>query len=175
MLHGHTLRSYYVVLICSNLISAPETSLNPVEFGWNLVDSELMPNKCFVTLPEIYTGTCGCKKKFIERYQWSKFGVPCTEFCATEKNVAPKFTNNFSWTLHKICKYKCFLRAKFPCIWTESKDTYTRKICGSKSASAYHFWYEQGFFVKFIAYNYSLFFILVSIDVKREINIRIEI
>ena len=175
MLHGHTLRSYYVVLICSSLISVPDTSLNPVEFGWNLVDSELMPNKCFVTLPEMYTGTCGCKKKFIERYQWSKFGVPCTEFCATEKNVAPKFTNNFSWTLHKICKYKCFLRAKFPRIWTESKDTYTRKICGSKSASAYHFWYEQGFFVKFIAYNYSLFFVFVSIDVKREINIRIEI
>ena len=44
------LRSH-VVLICSNLISAPDTNLNPVEFGWNSVDSVLMPNKCIVTLP----------------------------------------------------------------------------------------------------------------------------
>ena len=45
------LRSHYVVLICSNLISAPGTNLNPVEFGWNSVDSVLKPDKCIVTLP----------------------------------------------------------------------------------------------------------------------------
>ena len=43
---------------------------------------------------------------------------------ATENNVVPKFTNKLSCTLHKICKYKAFLQAKFRHIWTESKDTY---------------------------------------------------
>ena len=36
-------------------MSAPDTNLNPVEFGWNSIDSVLMPNKCIVTLPEMYT------------------------------------------------------------------------------------------------------------------------
>ena len=49
MSHGHVLRSHYVVLICLNLISAPGTNLNPVEFSWNSVDSLLMPNNCIVT------------------------------------------------------------------------------------------------------------------------------
>ena len=28
---------------------------------------------------------------------------------ALENNAVAKFTNRFSWTLHKICKYKGFL------------------------------------------------------------------
>ena len=82
MSHGHILRSHYFALICSNLISAPESYLNPVEFGWNSVDSLLMPNKYIVTLTEIYTVTCGCKKSCIGRWQCSKkFGASSTEFC----------------------------------------------------------------------------------------------
>ena len=53
--------SHYVVLICSNLTLAQDTNLNPVEFGWNSVDSVLMSNKCIVTLPETCTVTYGCK------------------------------------------------------------------------------------------------------------------
>ena len=41
------------ILFCSNLISTPDTNLNPVEFGWNSVDSVLMINKFTVILPEI--------------------------------------------------------------------------------------------------------------------------
>ena len=44
MSYEHTLRSQYVVLIFSNLILAAGVNVNPVEFGWNSVDSELMPN-----------------------------------------------------------------------------------------------------------------------------------
>ena len=130
MSHKHILRSHYVVLICSNLISAPDTNLNPAEFGWNSVDSILMPNKCIVTLLEIYTVTCGCKKKCTGRCQCSKFSASCTKFCKwkMEKNAVPKFTNRRSWSLHKICKYKAFLRAKFSRIWTESKDMYGKYI-----------------------------------------------
>ena len=52
---GHILRSHYVVLICSNLISAPGDDLNHVKFDWNSVDSLLMLNECIITLPDAYT------------------------------------------------------------------------------------------------------------------------
>ena len=56
MSRGHILRSHYVVLICSNLISAPDTNWNPMEFSCNSsIDSILMPNKCIVKLPEMYS------------------------------------------------------------------------------------------------------------------------
>ena len=61
--HGHILRSLYFDLISSDMISAPETNSNPVEFGRNSVDSVLLPDKCILTLPEMYTVICGCKKK----------------------------------------------------------------------------------------------------------------
>ena len=35
--HGHILRSHYVAFNCSNLISAPDTNLNPVEFDGNSI------------------------------------------------------------------------------------------------------------------------------------------
>ena len=57
---GHILRLLYVNLIFWNLILTPETNLNPVEFGRNSVDSELLSDKCIVTLPEMYTATI-CK------------------------------------------------------------------------------------------------------------------
>ena len=63
----------YVVLICSNLISAPDTNFNPMEFDWNSVDSVLMPNECIVTLPQMSTVSCGCKKKCTGRCQCSNF------------------------------------------------------------------------------------------------------
>ena len=66
MPHGDDLRTYYVVLNCSNLISAPDTNFYLVEFDWNLVDSVLMPNKVIVTLPKMYTATFGCKKNTLE-------------------------------------------------------------------------------------------------------------
>ena len=71
MPHEYVLRSDYFVLICSNLISVPETNLNPVEFCWNSVDSLSLPNKYIVTLTEICTARCQC----------SKFGTSCTAFC----------------------------------------------------------------------------------------------
>ena len=81
MSHGHIIRSLYVDLICSSLISGQENNLNPVGFGWNSVDSVLLPNKCIVTLPEMYTVTCSCKKKCSARCQCSKFNALCAEFC----------------------------------------------------------------------------------------------
>ena len=67
----YILSSHYVVLICSNLISIPEANLNFLEFDWSLADSVLISNECIVT-PEIYTVTCGCKKKCIGRCHCSK-------------------------------------------------------------------------------------------------------
>ena len=86
MSHGHIVRSHYVILIWSNLISTPDSSLNPVEFGWNSVDSVLMPNKYIFTLPEMHIVTCGCKKNCTGRCQCSKLGSSCTEFCKCIKS-----------------------------------------------------------------------------------------
>ena len=80
MSHGHILRSHYVHLTFSNLISTSDTNLHPVEFGWNSVDSVLMPNKCIVTLPEMCTITCACKKKCTGRCHCSKLRASCIEF-----------------------------------------------------------------------------------------------
>ena len=109
MSHGDDLRSNYVILNCSNRMSAPDTNLNLVEFDWNSVDSVLMPNKCIVTLPEMYTVTFGCKKNALEDVSGASLVFHAQNSAsATEKNV-PTFTNIISVTLHKICKYKGFL------------------------------------------------------------------
>ena len=55
------------------VIWAPDINVNPVEFDWNLVDLVFRPNKCIITLPEMYTVTCGCKKKCTGKFQCSKF------------------------------------------------------------------------------------------------------
>ena len=81
MSHAQIIRSFYVNLICSNLISAPEKNLNAVEFGRNSVDSVLLPNICIVTRPEMYTVTCGCKKKCTATCQCRKFYASWAEFC----------------------------------------------------------------------------------------------
>ena len=103
MIHGNELRLYYVVLNCSNLISAPDTNLN-----WNSVDSVLIPNKFIVTLPKMYTS--GSKKNALEDVSAASLALHTQKFAsATEKNVVPKFTNRISLTRHKICRYKDFL------------------------------------------------------------------
>ena len=108
--HGDDLRSYHVVLNCSNLISAPDTKLDLEEFDWNSADSVLMPNKFIVTLPKMYTVTFGCKKNALEYVSAAILVFHAQNFAsATEKNVVPKFINRLSLTLHKTCKCKGFL------------------------------------------------------------------
>ena len=85
--HGHILRSNYVVLNCSNLILGPDTSLNLVKFDRNSVDSVLIPNKCVVTLPEMYNITCGCKKNCTGKCQCCKFSASYSEFCKCNRKV----------------------------------------------------------------------------------------
>ena len=130
---GHDLRTYYVVLNYSNLISAPDTYLNLVKFDWNSVDSVLMPNKYIVTLPKMYTVTLGCKKNALEDVSAASLALHAQNFAsATKTNVVHKFTNRLSLTRHKICKYKGFLWAKFSRIWAESND-YTGKYVSEKT------------------------------------------
>ena len=114
MSHGHIQRSHYVVLICSSMTSAPDSNLSPLEFGWNSVNSVLIPNKYIVTLPEMHTVTCGYKRKTaLEDVSAASVVLQAQNFkSATEKNVVPKFPLRLSWTLHKISKYKGFLCAK---------------------------------------------------------------
>lgn len=91
--HGHVRGSQYVVLIYSNLISAQDTNLNPVEFCWNSVDSII--NKYTVTLPEMYKKK-GCKnpqKTAIEDVSVVNLALHAS---VTEKKVIPKLTNKLS-------------------------------------------------------------------------------
>ena len=62
-----------------------------------------------VTLPEMYTVTCGCKKNALEDVNAASLELHAQDFVsATEKNVVPKFPHRHSCTLHKICKCKGF-------------------------------------------------------------------
>ena len=107
-----------------------------MEFGWNSVDLVLLPNKCIITLPEIYTVTCGCKAKCT-----ASLALHVQKFAsALEKNVITKFTNRLSWTLHKIYKNKSFLWTTFFNIWTESKDIYA-KICTGENPYISSVWH----------------------------------
>ena len=124
--HGHFLRSHCVVFIYSNLISAPDSDLNPVEFGWDSVDSLLMPNKYIIRLIEMHSVTYGCKVNFAN---------------VKEKNVVPKFTHRLTWILHKIYKYKRFLRNKFSRfpVYVQNPRTYTRKYTSEKNRKFAYF------------------------------------
>ena len=101
MSHGDDLRTYYVVLNCSSLISAPDTNLNLVEFDWNSADSVWSP----INLSLHYTATFGCKKNGLEDVSAASLALHAQNFAsATEKNIVPKFTNRLSLTRHKMCK-----------------------------------------------------------------------
>ena len=122
MSHGHNLGWLYFDLICSNLISVPEINLNPVEFGWNPVDSVFLPNKC---IEEMH-----CKMSV---QQVSVSALHAQNFAsALEKNVVPKFTNRLSWTLHNICKYTGFLWSTFP-VYGQNLRTYTGKYVSEET------------------------------------------
>ena len=129
MTYGHILWSNDVVLICLNLISAPsDTNLNPAEFGWKSVDSVLVPNKCI----SLHYQRCtlllvAARKNALDDVSAASLVLHAQYFSiAMKKNVVPKFTHKLSWKLHKICKYKVFLWAKFFNIWAESNDIYRK-------------------------------------------------
>ena len=75
------------ILICSNMILAPDISLNTV-------DSVLVPNKCIVAQPEMYAVTCGARKNALEDVSTASLVLHAQNFAiATKKNVVPKFTS----------------------------------------------------------------------------------
>ena len=82
-------------------MSAPDTNLNPVEFGWNSVDSVLMPNKCIVTLPEMYTTEMFLvpARNEQENVSVASLVLHAQYFTsAKKKNVVPMVTHRLSWT-----------------------------------------------------------------------------
>ena len=52
---------------------------------------------------------------------------------AKEKNVAPKFTNRLSLTLHKYANIKVFSKPNFP-VHGQNPRTYTRKYLSKKTS-----------------------------------------
>ena len=127
-------RSHYFVLICSNLISIPETNSNPLEFDWNSVDSELLLNKCIVTLIEMYSITCGCKKKM-----HSKMSVQQGwHFMRRILQVHWRRMLYLSWPIdsvrHRIsyANINVFSMPHFP-IYGQNPRTYTQKYVSEKT------------------------------------------
>ena len=94
MPHGQVLRSHYVVLICSSLISAQDTNLNPVEFCWNSVDSIIN------TTILLHYQRCKRKKAAKKPKKTAIEDVSAVNLAlhasVTEKKVIPKFTNKLS-------------------------------------------------------------------------------
>ena len=134
MSHRHILRSHYPVLICSNLILAPDTNLNPLKFGWNLVDSALIIDKCIIKLPEMYTVTCGCKKKCTGRCHCNKFGVSCTEFSQVQQRRMMYLRLPIDSVGHCI-RYaiiKVFSELTFP-VYGQNPRAYTGKYVSKKT------------------------------------------
>ena len=96
--HGHILRSHYVAFNCSNLISAPDTNLNPVGFGgnsiliqyWYPINVSLHYQRCILFL-------VAARKKTLEDVSAASFVLHAQNFAsAMEENVVPKFTNRLS-------------------------------------------------------------------------------
>ena len=97
MSHRHIIRSNYFVLICSNLISGTKANYNPVKFGENSVDSVLLPNKCIITLPEMYSVTVTGRKNALQDVIAAGLVLHVQNFAsALEKNVVPKTANRLS-------------------------------------------------------------------------------
>ena len=92
-LNFHTSSRVFRVLICSNQISAPDTNLNPVKFGWNIVDSVLMPNVSLHyqrwTLLLVVARKNTLKDVSVDSLTFDEQNFTS----ATEKNIVPIFTN----------------------------------------------------------------------------------
>ena len=115
MSHGDILRSHYVVLICSSLILAPDTNLNPVNWVgiqyWCPINVLLHYQRCVLLLMAV-------RKNALEDVSASSLALHAQKLASTLKNnAARKFTNRLNWKMHRICKYKSFLWAKFSRIW----------------------------------------------------------
>ena len=59
-LHGHLHRSFYFVRVNASFLQSTDKKLNPSQFGWQQIDSILVPEKLMIDMPDEYTTTCGC-------------------------------------------------------------------------------------------------------------------
>ena len=89
-LHGHLLRSFYFVRVNASLLQSPDKKLNPSQFGWQQIDSILVPEKLMIDMPDEYTTTCGFKKLCNVRCKCQKLNVSCTEYCQCDGKCTNK-------------------------------------------------------------------------------------
>ena len=104
MSHGDDLRTYYVVLNCSSLISAPDTNLNLVEFDWNSVDSVWSP----INLSLHYTATFGCKKNALEDVSAASLALHAQNLQVQQRRML-YLSLPIDWVWHGIRYAKGFL------------------------------------------------------------------
>ena len=61
IIHGHIPRWWYLYKICSNLLSHDYDYLKPEDYGWNLTNGVLLPNKYLNLVPDELCQTCACQ------------------------------------------------------------------------------------------------------------------
>ena len=83
IIKGHIHRWWFLYKKFSHLLDNEYNDLMPVNFGWYIEDTDLIPTKNLNLLPEKLSRTCGCLKSqcktkacccFKERHR-------CSEFC----------------------------------------------------------------------------------------------
>ena len=88
-IRGHIRRWWFLYKLLSNLLNPGEYSfLRPQDYGWDLLDNDLMPQKCLNLVPEKFVKTCGCNKLGLKdtgcqtnRCKCRKSDLKCTEYC----------------------------------------------------------------------------------------------
>ena len=115
--------------------------MNPVEFGWNSVDSVLMPNKCIVTLPWMYTTEIFLvpARNAQENVSVASLVLHAQYFAsATKKNVVPVFTHRLSWTLVRQVNMNVFSEPNFS-LYGQNPLTNTGKRVSEKTCRFAYF------------------------------------
>ena len=85
---GHIRRWWFIYKQLSNLLNPGEYSfLRPQDYGWDLLDGDIIPQKCLNLVPEKFAKICGCNKSGdkevacqTKRCKCKKSELRCTEY-----------------------------------------------------------------------------------------------
>ena len=75
----HMQRCHHVVNLCEKLSYPQEFTLEPINYGWEEINSILCPDKCMASIPEGIFVACGCIKGGKGRGQCKKKDVDYTD------------------------------------------------------------------------------------------------
>ena len=89
----HILRAFYATNLMMNGASNNYESLDPLVYGFELVDGLLMPQSGRNYIPEERTTRCGCVKCAKESCPYRQRDLPCCSFCKCRSIVGSECKN----------------------------------------------------------------------------------